>query len=271
MRVAWIARRALSTAPAAAPSLTLYQYAVCPFCNKAQAFLEHYAIPHRRVEVNPLSKKEIAFSKDYRMVPLAVVHSPAGDRQVNGSDAIVDAVALAIGLPAPTIDEQRWRDFVNNRLVKLLPPNIYRTPSEALQAFDYISSASNFSAWEKFTAKYAGAVAMFFIGALPVRPWRMRARADVWGRDLHSPKVPRQVWNQRRSRGAVRGDGQVGQRGRAGFSAFPRWPVARSSRLGRVRRGALARGQLCDLERRLREGRPRVLGVVRRIASRRFA
>jgi microsomal prostaglandin-E synthase 2 len=47
--------------------------------------------------------------------------------------------------------------------VKLLPPNIYRTPREALQAFDYIANASNFSWAEKQSAKYVGAVAMYFV------------------------------------------------------------------------------------------------------------
>jgi microsomal prostaglandin-E synthase 2 len=154
------ARRVISTTDSKPPpQLTLYQYKVCPFCNKTQAFLEYHHYPHTRVEVNPLSKKEISFSKDYRMVPLALVQNT----QINGSDEIIDFAAKQLGLPAISEDELVWRNFVNNKLIKLLPPNIYRTPSEAIQAFDYITSSSNFSAWEKFTARYTGALAMYFI------------------------------------------------------------------------------------------------------------
>ena len=45
----------------------------------------------------------------------------------------------------------------------LLPPNIYLTPAQSLQAFDYISSMSNFSAVERVAAKYTGALAMYFV------------------------------------------------------------------------------------------------------------
>jgi len=95
-------------------------------------------------------------------------------------------------------DDCRW---VDNHLVHLLSPNIYRTPKEALEAFDYLTtsgrcfsqsnahdivvvytvfvyawfwhllgsevewqSAGNFSMMERVTGKYIGATAMFFIG-----------------------------------------------------------------------------------------------------------
>jgi microsomal prostaglandin-E synthase 2 len=95
-------------------------------------------------------------------------------------------------------DDCRW---VDNHLVHLLSPNIYRTPKEALEAFDYLAtsgrcfsqssahdivvvytvfvyawflhvlgsevewqSARNFSTMERVTGKYNGATAIFFIG-----------------------------------------------------------------------------------------------------------
>ncbi|XP_043711342.1 prostaglandin E synthase 2-like isoform X2 [Telopea speciosissima] len=54
----------------------------------------------------------------------------------------------------------RW---VDSELVHVLSPNIYRTASEALESFDYITSNGNFSFTEKITAKYAGAAAMYFV------------------------------------------------------------------------------------------------------------
>ena len=41
------------------PSLILYQYQICPFCNKTKAFLDYVAIPYKIVEVNPLTKAEL--------------------------------------------------------------------------------------------------------------------------------------------------------------------------------------------------------------------
>jgi microsomal prostaglandin-E synthase 2 len=58
-------------------------------------------------------------------------------------------------------DDCRW---VDNHLVHLLSPNIYRTPKEALEAFDYLTTSGNFSTMERVSGKYIGATAMFFIG-----------------------------------------------------------------------------------------------------------
>lgn len=53
------------------PLFTLYQYQTCPFCCKTRAVLDYYGFDYKIVEVNPLSRKEIKFSK-YRKVPILV-------------------------------------------------------------------------------------------------------------------------------------------------------------------------------------------------------
>ena len=58
-------------------SVTLYQYQNCPFCGKVRAFLDYYGFDYTIVEVNPLWKKEISFSK-YKKVPFVI----ADDKQV---------------------------------------------------------------------------------------------------------------------------------------------------------------------------------------------
>lgn len=71
-RVGQIPRRmsrrvaALSTVAAAVDDdnvgpqmLRLYQYAICPFCNKTKAVLDYAQVPYEAVEVNPLTKAEI--------------------------------------------------------------------------------------------------------------------------------------------------------------------------------------------------------------------
>ena len=51
-------------------------------------------------------------------------------------------------------------------MVHALSPNIYRTVSESLQAFNYISSVGNFNALERFLAKYVGAATMYLLSKM---------------------------------------------------------------------------------------------------------
>ncbi len=53
------------------PTIKLYQYQTCPFCCKTRAFLDYYGINYEIIEVNPLFRREIKFSK-YRKVPFIV-------------------------------------------------------------------------------------------------------------------------------------------------------------------------------------------------------
>ncbi|KAL8059258.1 hypothetical protein ABFX02_03G073500 [Erythranthe guttata] len=143
--------------------VVLYQYEACPFCNKVKAFLDYYDIPYKVVEVNPLSKKEIKWS-DYKKVPILMVD---GEQMVDSSD-IIDKLAKKIhpdGAVGSVVDneEKKWRSWVDNHLVHMLSPNIYRNTSEALESFDYITSHGNFSFAERIAAKYAGAAAMYFV------------------------------------------------------------------------------------------------------------
>ncbi|WOG84571.1 hypothetical protein DCAR_0103755 [Daucus carota subsp. sativus] len=144
--------------------VVLYQYEACPFCNKVKAFMDYYDMPYKIVEVNPLSKKEIKWS-DYKKVPILVVDG----QQMNDSSAIIDKLDSMINSEksaeqVPDNDEEKqWRSWVDNHLVHMLSPNIYRTTSEALESFDYITSNGNFSFTEKYTVKYAGAAAMYFV------------------------------------------------------------------------------------------------------------
>ncbi|KAK1441041.1 hypothetical protein QVD17_06877 [Tagetes erecta] len=140
--------------------VVLYQYQACPFCNKVKAFLEYYDIPYKIVEVNPINKKEIKWS-DYRKVPILMVD---GEQMVNSSD-IIDKIFQRMHSDSVSEDAetQKWRRWVDDHLVHVLSPNIYRSPSEALESFDYITSNGNFSFTERLVAKYGGAAAMYFV------------------------------------------------------------------------------------------------------------
>ncbi|GKV23259.1 hypothetical protein SLEP1_g33010 [Rubroshorea leprosula] len=142
----------------------LYQYEACPFCNKVKAFLDYYDIPYRVVEVNPISKKEIKWS-DYKKVPILMVDG----EQLVDSSAIIDQLSVkllsekSINSASDEDEEKKWRGWVDNHLVHVLSPNIYRNTSEALESFDYITKQGNFSFSQKITVKYAGAAAMYFV------------------------------------------------------------------------------------------------------------
>ncbi|KAI5083904.1 hypothetical protein GOP47_0000073 [Adiantum capillus-veneris] len=142
----------------------LYQYEACPFCNKVRAFLDYHNIPYRVVEVNPMSKKELKWS-EYKKVPVLMVDG----QQMNDSTAIISTLNERINpgeatSSAEQLEEQEtWRRWVDEHLVHVLSPNIYRSPSEALESFEYITTHGNFTTMERLMAKYAGATAMYFI------------------------------------------------------------------------------------------------------------
>jgi len=179
---------------------TIYQYATCPFCCKVRAFLDYYGIEYEKVEVNPVSRKEIKFS-DYRKVPIV----KSDNHQINDSSLIISVLkSYIIGKGSIDVlltyypfledddkkgkghyqnvynimyqqgfsreqnlairEESKWRRWVDEIFVHTLSPNIYRTMNESLKAMEYITEVGNFSDWEKKVIYYSGAVAMYLIG-----------------------------------------------------------------------------------------------------------
>ncbi|XP_033643439.1 prostaglandin E synthase 2-like [Asterias rubens] len=195
-------QRLLSEGDASRLKLTLYQYQVCPFCCKLRAFLDFYGFPYQIVEVDPIRRKEVKFS-EYRKVPILVQEGQDGNKsQMNDSSVIISALTtfmtteekdfqriisffpqinsqdkkastefankyeIMTGTPGRSEsekEEKQWREWVDHVLVHYIPPNIYRNPSESIQAFSYISSHGKYNAIEKFVIKYAGAMGMFFV------------------------------------------------------------------------------------------------------------
>jgi microsomal prostaglandin-E synthase 2 len=143
--------------------VVLYQYDACPFCNKVKAFLDYHDIAYKVVEVNPMGKKEIKWS-EYKKVPILVVD---GEALMDSTAIITELTGRIEGEKARepgSEEEEKWRSWVDDHLVHLLSPNIYRSPREALQAFDYLTTSGNFSTMERATGKYFGAAAMYVIG-----------------------------------------------------------------------------------------------------------
>eukprot|EP01138_Halocafeteria_seosinensis_P013384 gb/GECG01013670.1/.p1 GENE.gb/GECG01013670.1/~~gb/GECG01013670.1/.p1 ORF type:complete len:353 (+),score=37.41 gb/GECG01013670.1/:1-1059(+) len=144
-------------------NIVLYQYEVCPFCNKVKAYLDYHGIPYTAVEVNPLTKREMRWSKDYKMVPFAVVNGI----QVRGSSEIIDYLENEMKVQQTSHnDEQveKWYQWVDDKLVRKLAPNIYRTWNEAKESFEYISENSAMgNSMNALVTRYVGAVGMYAI------------------------------------------------------------------------------------------------------------
>jgi microsomal prostaglandin-E synthase 2 len=155
------------------PRVTLYQYEPCPYCCKVKAVLDYLRIPYHVVEVNPLSKAETKTFTDYKKVPvlrldddevvvdssviIARLRALAVERGVHQADASDDQSGVSLA------EEEAWRKWVDDKLIILTPPNIYRTVPEALQSFEYVLTEGKFTALERQLAKYSGAAIMYIV------------------------------------------------------------------------------------------------------------
>lgn len=138
----------------------LYQYAACPFCNKVRAILAYKRVDFETIEVHPLNKKEIAFSTDYRAVPIYVDSKGV---QVNDSTPIMRHIDAEFpGTKVFRGDEEPWLEW-SQKFVKGLPTAIYDTVPNALQSFNYITKVGKFGWFQKITIKYSGAFVMTLV------------------------------------------------------------------------------------------------------------
>lgn len=143
----------------------LYQYAACPFCGKVRALLQYKGIDCETVEVHPLNKKEIAFSKDYDAVPIYV---DSKGRQVNDSTPIMRWIdeefpeRKVFRAGKESEKEEKWLAW-SDRFVGGLPAVIYDTFFNSVKSFDYITKVGKFSWFEKRVIKYSGALIMTLV------------------------------------------------------------------------------------------------------------
>ncbi|CAM9727034.1 unnamed protein product [Phaeothamnion confervicola] len=129
--------------------------------------MDFFDVPYSVVEVNPLTKKEIAFSKDYRKVPIVQMR---GDT-LTDSPLIIEALLQRLGetsaVPASDLEAfaspeaRRWAEWADKQLAVLLFPNITRNFSESYQAFGYVWSVPTFGLADKAANQVLGATAMW--------------------------------------------------------------------------------------------------------------
>lgn len=149
-------------------SVEVYQYEICPFCNKIKALLDLHRVPYDTTEVNPLTKSEIkSWSGGYRKVPIAMI---AGE-QVNDSpviaNSIMDRMVDSGVLSAKQLSEFRsekaveWAKWSDRELAVLLFPNITRSFDEAYEAFGYVMDVPHFSFVDKWANQFIGSFFMW--------------------------------------------------------------------------------------------------------------
>ena len=80
------AKEAVPIASLPFSKVTLYQYDAVPVLQQGEGDkLDFHGVPYDVVEVNPLTKSEMAFSKEYKKVPVLVVDGT----QINNSGEIM--------------------------------------------------------------------------------------------------------------------------------------------------------------------------------------
>ncbi|KAJ8606379.1 hypothetical protein CTAYLR_009325 [Chrysophaeum taylorii] len=162
--------------------MTLYAYRICPFCCKVKAAARASRVAIKTVEVNPLTKSQIAFSRDHRKVPIAVFQD---GRVLVESDRIVDEL-VRDAEPAFKSDEARhWSRWASQDLALMIYPNITRSFSECRETLAYADEA--FSPLEAWAVRWIGAAGMSLAHSKVKRKYgiederdALRRRLDEW-------------------------------------------------------------------------------------------
>ncbi|CAD5229198.1 unnamed protein product [Bursaphelenchus okinawaensis] len=82
--------------------LRLYQYQTCPYCSKVRAVLDYYAFSYEVVEVNPVTRSQLKFLKNYKKVP--VMTSSKCETLVDSSQ-IISVLISFLSIPTRQLSE----------------------------------------------------------------------------------------------------------------------------------------------------------------------
>jgi len=148
---------------------------------RAQGWLDLNGIPYVAKEVNPVTKAQLKshpdVAKGYSKVPIAIAQFVEADgragqpTQLNDSMAIMQALSSRIGgLPAPMPEAGAGGDVATevawayDRLVGLLPANIYSTVEQSFEVFKYVDEEASFGALERASLRYGAPALMYVVG-----------------------------------------------------------------------------------------------------------
>ena len=163
----------------------LYQFALCPFCNKVRAGLQLKGIEFEEIEVSPRSKAELPpLPEDApRKVPVLQV----GDDVVWDSTRILEFLDEAYPdsisfLPEDADDRARavaLESWVDESFIESLPPVLYGTWREAAKASKVIAERSRFGKTQGMMVKFGGPLIMHAV-AKRILARNNRTDAHAW-------------------------------------------------------------------------------------------
>ncbi|MBA3542394.1 MAG: glutathione S-transferase family protein [Deltaproteobacteria bacterium] len=147
-------------------ALTLYQFALCPFCHKVRAGLELKGLAYRAVEVNPMTKKELP--------PLPADAPKKVPVLQHASETIFDSTTILAYLdtafpdtlpftpadPAARVTSTAIEEWVDAELIAALPTVIYGTWREAITAAQVTARSSNFGFFHNVSVRAGGSLIM---------------------------------------------------------------------------------------------------------------
>ncbi|GAV56715.1 Ribosomal_S12 domain-containing protein [Cephalotus follicularis] len=145
----------------ASKKVVIYEYNNRSFFNKVKAFLDNNKISYNVVELNPINKGAIDWS-NCKKVSIVTVD---GEQMVYLSD-IINKLFRKIrptNIIFETDEERNWHWGVDNQVLHVISPNIYRATSDALESIGCNTPHCNLSFTERLVAKYAEAADMYFV------------------------------------------------------------------------------------------------------------
>ena len=148
------------------PAITLYQFELCPYCHKARAALEAKGLAFTKVEVNPMSKKELPPLPEgaKRKVPVLEIEG----RIIQDSTDILTFLDERFPDRAPflpndpvararTLEIEAW---VDDDLIQVLPTVLYGSWAESFKAAQVTARTSNFGLLQNLMVRGGGSLIM---------------------------------------------------------------------------------------------------------------
>lgn len=165
--------------------LTLFQFELCPYCHKVRAGLELKGLAFRKVEVNPMSKKELPPLPEG--APRKVPVLRAGAETVADSTAILafvddkftGKVSFRLADEAARKRAAEIEEWVDSELIFALPTVIYGTWGEAVKAAQVTARSSNFGFVSNIGVRVGGSLIMHQVAKRLLRK-RGKADAHAW-------------------------------------------------------------------------------------------
>lgn len=166
----------------AIPAVDLYQFELCPYCHKVKAGLEIKGIEYRKIEVNPMGKKELPADLPEE-APKKVPVLKTGEGLIWDSTDILkhldaaypDTVSFTPASAEAKAKSDEIETWVDEEFCHALPTVIYGTWGEAVKAAQVTARSSNFGLVQNLTVRAGGSIIMHQISK---RILKKKGRAD---------------------------------------------------------------------------------------------